>query len=427
VIAALCDRFAITGHLRSAALAAYERTATLEYDAQAQVSVNVLQAFAQEGLVESDFAGSTGYGYDDVARARYESLLARILGAERALARLSIVSGTHAIVTALAACAPAGTTLLSISGRPYDTLRNAICDAPHALVGQGIEYREIPLGEDGGIDLAAAGEALTAYNVSVVFIQRSRGYAPRRSLSVAECARACAAVKRLAPSALVLVDNCYGELVEEREPTHVGADLIMGSLIKNLGGSIAPAGGYVAGRAPLVERVAARLYAPGLGGALGPTLGFGRALVQGLFLAPLIVQECLRGLDFTAAFFESLGYPVDPIAGSRRTDIVQAIRLGSPELLSRFAAGLQAAMPVNARFRPEPGAVPGYAEPVLMSSGAFISGATIELSCDAPLRPPFEVYVQGGVSAAQAYLGALLAAKNCEAEPYSGAAEPRKP
>ena len=332
-------------------------------------------------------------------------------GAERALARLSIVSGTHAIVAALAACTPAGRTLLSISGRPYDTLRNAICDAPHALVREGVVYREIPLGASGGIDLEATAAALAGGDVATVFIQRSRGYAPRRSLSVAECEAAARTVKRVAPGALVLVDNCYGELVEEREPTAAGADLAMGSLIKNLGGSIAPAGAYVAGRAEIVERVAARLFAPGLGAALGPSLGFGRALCQGLFLAPLVVEQCLRGLDFAAALFDELGYGVDPAPGERRTDIVQAIRLGSPELLRRFAAGLQSALPVNARFRPEPGPVPGYADPVLMSSGAFVSGATIELSCDAPLREPFEVYLQGGVSETYARAGALLAAR----------------
>lgn len=414
MIEELCERFGIVGRIRDAARDARDRTAALVYDAQARVKINVLQAFAEEGLAESDLAGSTGYGYDDPVRARYESLLARIFGAERALARLSFVSGTHAIVTAIAACTPPGTTLLSVSGRPYDTLRNAICDAPHALVNEGIEYHEVALRDDGSVDLAAAGDVLAARPVSTIFIQRSRGYAPRPSLSVEECGRACTELKRIAPEARVLVDNCYGELVEVREPTHLGVDLVMGSLIKNVGGSIALAGGYVAGRAELIERVAARLFAPGLRDALGPTLGIGRSLVQGLFLAPLIVEECLRGLDFAAALFESLGYGVDPVAGSRRTDIVQAIRLGSPELLTRFAAGLQAAMPVNARFRPEPGAVPGYAEPVLMSSGAFVSGATIELSCDAPLRPPFEVYLQGGVSAAHVYLGALLAAKACD-------------
>jgi cystathionine beta-lyase family protein involved in aluminum resistance len=411
MIAELCERFGIEGRVRSAALEAYERTAALVYDAQARVHANVLQAFVDEGLAESDLAGSTGYGYDDAARARYESLLARIFGAERAIARLSIVSGTHAIVAAVAACTPPQRTLLSISGTPYDTLRNAICDAPYSLTREGISYREIALGDDGAIDLRAVARALGAHDVASVFVQRSRGYAPRRSLSVAECEEAYAAIKRVRPDVVVLVDNCYGELVESREPSRAGADLVMGSLIKNLGGSLAPAGAYVAGRAELVSRVAARLYAPGLGAALGPTLGIGRALIHGLFLAPAIVEQCLRGLDFIAALFEALGFAVDPKPGARRTDIVQAIRLGSPELLMRFAVGLQSALPVNARFRPEPGAVPGYAEPVLMSSGAFVSGSTIELSCDAPLRAPYEVYVQGGVSAAHAYLGGLFAAR----------------
>ncbi|MGC1380995.1 MAG: methionine gamma-lyase family protein [Candidatus Baltobacteraceae bacterium] len=411
MIAELCERFGVGGRVRDAALHAYERTRALEYGAQRRVAARVLEAFLAEGVAESDLAGSTGYGYDDAARTRYESLLARVLGAQRALARFSIVSGTHAIVAALAACTPQQKTLLSITGAPYDTLRNAICDAPYALTGEGIEYREVALRADGTVALDAVRKALRSQDVAAVFVQRSRGYAPRKSLSIAECERACATVKEIAPDTIVLVDNCYGELVEEREPTHAGADLIMGSLIKNLGGSLAPAGGYVAGRADLVERVAARLYAPGLGGALGPTLGLGRALFQGLFVAPMIVEQTLRGLDFTAALFERLGYDVDPKPGSVRTDIVQAIRLGSPDLLQRFAAGLQAAMPVNARFRPEPGRVPGYADPVLMSSGAFIAGATIELSCDAPMRPPYEVYLQGGVTAAHGYLGALFAAR----------------
>ncbi len=414
MIERLCERFGIDGQVRDAALRARERTAAIAYDAQREVAINMLQAFVDEGVSESDLHGSTGYGYDDAARACYESLLARTFGVERVLARLSIVSGTQAIIAAIAACTPPGATLLSISGRPYDTLRNAICDAPHSLVAQGVVYREISLQDSGAIDLAGVTRALESSGACTVFVQRSRGYAPRRSVTIAQCARAFAAIEAIAPNAPILVDNCYGELVEAREPTHVGADVVMGSLIKNLGGSLAPAGGYVAGRADLVERVAARLYAPGLGGALGPSLGFGRALVQGLFLAPLVVEQCLRGLDFAAALFQELGYRVDPAPGELRTDIVQAIRLGSPELLARFAAGLQAAMPVNARFRPEAGAVPGYAEPVIMSSGAFVAGATIELSCDAPMRPPYEVYLQGGVTAAHAYLGALFAARALE-------------
>lgn len=414
MIAQICERFGIGGRVRAAAVAAYERTSQFAYGAQARVALNVLGAFLDEGIAESDLAGSMGYGYDDTARARYEALLARVLRAQRVLARLSIVSGTHAIVAALAACTPPGKTLLSISGAPYDTLRNAICDASDALVRRGVVYREIPLDSHGAIDPAGVQSALASDPQATVFIQRSRGYAPRPSLSVAQCEGAIAAVRGVAPAALVLVDNCYGELVEEREPLEAGADLIMGSLIKNLGGSLAPAGAYVAGRADLVERVAAYIYAPGLRDALGPTLGFGRALCQGLFIAPLIVEQSLRGLDFAAALFENLGYAVDPKPGAQRTDIVQAIRLGSPDSLQRFAEGLQSSMPVNARFRPVPGSVPGYAQQVLMSSGAFINGATIELSCDAPLREPFDVYVQGGVSATHAYLGALLAARALE-------------
>lgn len=413
MIAQLCARFGIAGRLRDAAERAERRVSALEYEPQQHVAASVLKAFLDEGIDDSDLAGTTGYGYDDAARARYESLLARIFGTERALARISMVSGTHAIVNALAACTAPGTTLLSISGRPYDTLRNAICDAPYSLVAQGIAYEEVPLLDGSEIDLAGVREAIGRGGISTVFVQRSRGYAPRRSLSVAQCERACAAIRAYAPETVIVVDNCYGELVEEREPTHAGADLAIGSLIKNLGGSIAAAGGYVAGPARLLDRVAARLYAPGLGAALGPTLGFGRSFVQGLFLAPSVVEQSLRGLDFAAALFAELGFGVDPQPGERRADIVQAIRLGSPELLARFAAGLQTALPVNARFRPEPGPVPGYADPVIMSSGAFVAGATIELSCDAPLRPPYEVYLQGGVSAAHAYLGALLAARAC--------------
>jgi cystathionine beta-lyase family protein involved in aluminum resistance len=417
----LCERFGVARPVRDAALRAQDRVAGLAYDAQARVKANVLAAFLEEGVSESDFAGTLGYGYDDAARAKYEALLARIFGAQRALARLSFVSGTHAIVTAIATCAPPGKTLLSITGRPYDTLRNAIVDAPNSLVRNGMAYKELPypldtaqgpsIPQDDKFSQDDIQKELEDKSVAAIFVQRSRGYAPRPSLSIQECAPVFALIKKRRPDVAIIVDNCYGELVEDREPTHAGADLAIGSLIKNLGGSLAPAGGYVVGRSDLVARVADRLYAPGLGDALGPTLGFGRAFMQGLFMAPLIVEQCLRGLDFAAALFDELGYPVDPAAGAVRTDIVQAIRLGSAQRIRLFAEGLQSAMPVNARFRPEPGRVPGYAEPVLMSSGSFISGATIELSCDAPLREPFEVYLQGGVVTEHSVLGALFAAR----------------
>lgn len=425
MIEAYCDRFGIGGAVRDAALRAYHICRTFDYPAQAQVKANVLAAFLDEGIAEHDLAGTTGYGYDDGARAHYESLLARIFGAPRALARLSFVSGTHAIVCALSACTPPGRALLSITGRPYDTLRNAIAQARYSIVESGVEYREvgfphpsIPQGTSiphddkrDVFDVQAIERELENEAIATVFVQRSRGYAPRPSADIAQCERIFSVIKSRRPDVAILVDDCYGELVEEREPTHAGADLVMGSLIKNLGGSIAPAGGYVAGRADLVERVAARAYAPGLGDALGPTLGFGRAFIQGLFLAPLVVEQTLRGLDFAAALFSQLGFSIDPLPGSRRTDIVQAIRLRTPQNIRRFAEALQAAMPVNARFRPEPGVVPGYVDRVIMSSGAFVSGATIELSCDAPLREPYELYLQGGVVAEHTMLGALFAAR----------------
>ena len=374
------------------------------------VRARVLRAFLDEGIAESDLAGTTGYGYDDAARERYESLLARVFRAQRVLARLSIVSGTHAIVAGLDALVPSGAMLLAANGAPYDTLRHAIATAPYALVTRGVRYAEVPRTPAGETDLAALTETVRRERPAVVFVQRSRGYAVRRSLSIAAIGAIASAVHAACGETIVFVDNCYGELVEEREPLEVGADVIAGSLIKNLGGGLAPGGAYVAGRADLVERIAARVFAPGIGAGLGPTLGFGRALVQGLFYGPLVVAEALRGLDFAAALFAELGFGVDPEPGAERTDIVQAIRLGSPERLIAFARGLQLALPVNARFAPEPGPVPGYVDPVIMSSGSFVSGATIELSCDAPLRAPFEVYLQGGVTAEHSALGAMLAA-----------------
>ena len=412
MIVELCERFGFTGALARAAERAWERVGSLDYPAQRAVTMNVLQAFLEEDIAESELAGSSGYGYDDAARGAYESLLRRIFGAERALARISIASGTHAIALALRACVPRGGTLLAVAGRPYDTLRNAIYDAPDSLATSGgFAYREIALRADGTIDSNAVERELRGIERGAIFVQRSRGYATRPSLTIAELQRAFAAIRALRDDLPILVDNCYGELVEEREPTHVGADLAMGSLIKNLGGALAPTGGYCVGRADLVERIASTLYAPGLGDALGPTLGFGKAFIQGLFQAPSVVEAALRTLDFTAALFSELGYRVDPAPGSRRTDIVQAIALGSRERVLGFARGLQSVLPINARFRPEPGAVPGYRDPVVMSGGAFVAGATIELSCDAPLREPYELYVQGGVNAIHGYLGALAAAR----------------
>lgn len=416
MIEALLARFEIGARVAAAARAACARVDPQVYAAaQDAVRANVLRAFYDEGIAESDLTPAYGYGYDDPARDRYESLLARIFGTERAFARLSFASGTAAIVTAIEACLPPAGCLVCATGRPYDTLRNALADAPHSLVRRGARYCEVSLDGAGAVDHAQL-ERACAQGADVVFIQRSRGYAPRPSLSAAECGAIARTVRRAAPEAFVLVDNCYGELVEPDEPTHHGVDAVMGSLVKNLGGGIAPAGGYVAGRAEVVERVAARHYAPGLGAAVGPSLGYGRALVQGLFYAPLVVRECLAGLDLAAALFDELGETVEPLPGGDRRDIVQAIKLGSPARLSAFARGLQRAMPLNARFAPEPGRVPGYPDPVIMSAGAFVPGATIELSCDAPLRPPYEVYVQGGTSREHVLLGCLFAADALDKE-----------
>ena len=421
MIEALLERFDFEPALSDAARRAVERCAATTSPAacaNARAAAAVLRAFYDEGVAESDLAGSLGYGYDDTARARYESLLARIFGAEKALARLSLVSGTHAIVTAIDACLPHEGRLISATGRPYDTLRNALVDAPFALGRRGVRYDEIAFeDESGNVDLAALARACER-GVDVVLIQRSRGYAARRSLSAVECGTIAKLVRSVASDAFVLVDNCYGELVDATEPTHHGVDAVMGSLIKNLGGALAPGGGYVIGRAEVIDRVAARHYAPGLGMAVGSTLGFGRALIQGLFAAPGVVAECLAGLDLAAALFDELGERVDPLPLGERHDIVQAIGLGSAARTIAFARGLQRAMPLNARFAPEPGSVPGYRDPVIMSGGAFVNGATIELSCDAPLRPPFDVYLQGGTSRGHVLLGALFAA---QALSFSGA------
>lgn len=383
-----------------------ERTDT----ARVRVKMRVIGAFLAAGISESDLWGSTGYGYDDPARDRYEALLARYFAAEKVLARLSIVSGTHAIVAALDALTAPGETLLCANGAPYDTLAFAIARAPYSLVARGIVYAEIPRALDGSTDLAALAGVVRDRRPAVVFVQRSRGYAARRSLRIDDIGAIVEAVRRAGSCAPVVVDNCYGELVEDREPLEAGADLAIGSLIKNLGGGIAPTGGYIAGRAELVDRIAARIYAPGIGARLGPTLGVGRAFIQGFFYAPLVVGEALRGLNFAAALFAELGFAVDPAAGDERTDIVQAIRLSTPQRLLAFARGLQRVLPVNARFAPEPGAVPGYVDPVVMSSGSFVSGSTIDLSCDAPMREPYEVYLQGGITAEHTALGAVAAA-----------------
>lgn len=367
------------------------------------ISLKVGAAFADAGLTEAHLAGTTGYGYHDIGREAYERVLAACLDAEAAFVRTQFVSGTHALVAAIEALAPAGSAVLSLTGRPYDTLRMALADHPRAMTSRGVAYREAEN------EPSAVREALAAAP-AVAFVQRSRGYAPRPALPVVRIGELVDAVRELSPQTIVVVDNCYGEFVEALEPCAVGADLVVGSLIKNPGGGIAPGGAYVAGKAELLERIAHHVFAPGLGLSVGPTLHVLPSLFNGLYRAPKAVAECLKSLDFAAALFAALGYQVEPACGAARTDIVQAIRLSSPDALLRFAAGMQRCLPIDALATPVPGAVPGYADPVVMATGAFVSGATLDLSCDAPMREPFECYVQGGVDVAYGVIALVSAA-----------------
>jgi cystathionine beta-lyase family protein involved in aluminum resistance len=384
--------------------------AWLARDADAvRVTARVVRAFDRAGLTDAHLQGTTGYGYHDFGREAYEAIVAELMGTPAALARLQLATGTQAIVATIAALVGSDGRTVSLTGRPYDTLRLALVDDERAVHRRGERYDEVPWRSAADYDRAALDAALDR-RPAVAFVQRSRGYAPRTSASVADIGSLIQSVRARSPHTKVVVDNCYGELVERVEPGDVGADAVVGSLIKNPGGGMAPGGAYVAGSGEVVERVAARVFAPGLGRGVGPTFDAMRSLYAGLHRAPRTVAESLKIMDFAAELFARLGYSVDPIAGAPRTDIIQAIRLGSADRLARFAAGLARLLPVNARARPVPGTVPGYADPVIMAGGAFVTGSTIELSCDAPLREPFEVYLQGGLDVAHGVMAVTSAA-----------------
>lgn len=382
-------------------------------DAQGVViGSKVIRAFAGAGITDWHLAGSTGYGYHDAGRDVYEALIADLMGSAAAFVRLQLVSGTHAIVAAVNALLGAEGRLCSLTGSPYDTLRMALVD-PLLRSGDPSRYDEVPWPICLEPASAAIQSALRA-KPDVVFIQRSRGYAPRTALTVAQIGGLATEVQRLAPSAVIVVDNCYGEFVELLEPSALGALISIGSLIKNPGGGLAPGGAYIAGPAAPIEKIADSIFARGLGRKVGPTFDTMRLLFAGLHRAPRVVAESLKIMDFAGALFSRLGYTVDPQPGAARGDIIQAIRLETPQRLAAFSQGMQLLLPVNARARPEPGPVPGYADPVLMAGGSFISGSTMELSCDAPLRPPYEVYVQGGLDLTHGMLAMLSAANQLE-------------
>jgi cystathionine beta-lyase family protein involved in aluminum resistance len=373
-----------------------------EIDAVSQANtLRVMEAFQNNRVSDTCFHGTTGYGYDDKGRDTLDRIYAQVFGAESALVRIGFVNGTHAISAALFAALLPGDTLLSATGSPYDTLRAAIGISGNcfgSLKSYGIGYEQAELLPDGSPDLEAIKRAAASGKTAAVLIQRSRGYSTRRALTVSEIGRIAEAVKAANPGAAVIVDNCYGEFTETAEPPHYGADLIAGSLIKNPGGGLAPTGGYIAGRADLVERAAMRLTTPGIGGECGSTLGQNRLLYQGFFMAPHVVAQALKTAAFSAALLSELGYSTSPGALDKRSDIIQMIELGSGENLRRFCKGIQSASPVDSFVSPEPWAMPGYDCEVIMAAGTFIQGSSIELSSDGPMRPPFAVYLQGGVT-----------------------------
>lgn len=373
----------------------------------------VLRAFQEVGISDFHFQDSTGYGYGDVGREVLERLFAIVFQGEDALVRPQIVSGTHALSACLSALLHPKDTLLAACGRPYDTLATVIGLGRRVkgnLVDRGIRYAEVKLTREGQPDLETLAEEVERLKPRVCFIQRSRGYGKRPALSVDTIRRMIKVIKDAHSRTICLVDNCYGEMVEIEEPCAAGADLVAGSLIKNPGGTLAPGGGYIVGRKDLIEEISYYLTAPGLGREMGAFSGK-RLFFQGLFLAPLAVEQALKGAVLAASFFQRLGYPVDPLPQELRHDIVQTITLGNEEALAAFCRGLQKASPVEAASIPEPAFLPGYEEPVIMAGGTFVQGASLELSADAPMRPPYTVFLQGGISLPYTKIGLLLAAQ----------------
>ena len=373
--------------------AAKQRTAAV----QPQLA-KVLAAFQAEKLGSHHFASVNGYGHNDQGRDTLDRVFARVLGAERAAVRLQFVSGTHAIAAALFGVLRPGDRLLSITGRPYDTLEEVIGirgSGQGSLAEFGIQYSELALTGEGHVDELGLSDALSQ-PTRMVLIQRSCGYSWRPSLSVAQIGRLVEQLKTIQPGVLVFVDNCYGELVEFEEPTAVGADLIAGSLIKNLGGTIVPSGAYVAGVAELVEQACCRLTAPGIGSAGGSGFDLHRLLFQGLFLAPQMVAEALINADLIAQVFSNQALEVQPLAGAARSDVIQAVKFGDPRALQVVCNAFQSCSPVESYLKPVPAPMPGYASELLMAGGSFIDGSTSEFSADAPLREPYVLFSQGG-------------------------------
>ena len=375
-------------------------------------TLKVLREMRDLRVSDAHFKPSTGYAYGDISREKLDELYAAIFKAEKALVRTQFVSGTHALATVLFGILRPGEVLVSLTGEPYDTMQTVIGHT-HQSRGSlnefGVDYRELPLIE-GKVDFEGIKKIVTP-KTKVALIQRSRGYSMRNPLMIDDIERICAEVKSVNPDCITFIDNCYGEFVETREPIEAGADVIAGSLIKNVGGGLAPTGGYIVGRADLVELASYRLTAPGMGDELGASLGEPRLLYQGLFLAPHVTAQALKGAIFAAALFSRLGYKTHPLPSDKRGDIIQAIELGSPERLIAFCRAIQRNSPVDSFAAPEPGDMPGYEDQVIMAAGTFVQGASIELSADGPLRPPYSVYLQGGLTFEHSALAILAAAQ----------------
>ena len=380
-----------------------------------QNTLKVLEAMRRLRVSDAHFKTSTGYAYGDIGREKLDALFAEIFRAEAALVRTQFVSGTHALATALFGILRPNDELVSLTGAPYDTLQTVIGHA-HAARGSlkefGIGYRELDL-VDGKVDLPAIKNFVTP-KTKLAMIQRSRGYSMRAPLTTSDIEKICAAVKAVNPACVTFVDNCYGEFVEAREPVEVGADLAVGSLIKNIGGGLAPTGGYIVGRKDLVELSSYRLTAPGMGDELGASLGTPRLLYQGLFMAPHVTAQALKGAIFAAGIFSKLGYKTSPLPEEIRGDIIQAIELRSAQRLIKFCRAIQKFSPVDSFAAPEPWDMPGYEDQVIMAAGTFVQGASIELSADGPLRAPYAVYLQGGLTFEHAAIGILGAAQELE-------------
>ena len=371
--------------------------------------LKVIKAMQEHKVSDYHFADSTGYGYNDSGRDTLEAVYASIFHTEDALVRPHITCGTHALTIALSGNLRPGDELLSPVGKPYDTLEGIIGIRPQkgSLAEYGVTYRQVDLLDDGNFDFDGIRAAMNE-RTKLVTIQRSKGYQTRPTLSVDRIGQLIAFVKSIKPDVICMVDNCYGEFVESKEPTDVGADLCVGSLIKNPGGGLAPIGGYIVGKKEYVENAAFRLTAPGLGKEVGASLGVNRSFFQGLFLAPQVVNGALKGAIFAANIYEKLGFKVVPNATESRHDIIQAVVFGKPEGVIEFCKGIQAAAPVDSHVTPEPWAMPGYDSDVIMAAGAFISGSSIELSADAPIKPPYSVYFQGGITWYHSKFGIMM-------------------